>query len=149
MWKRWAICGTVVLALGLVTGFLPGSSPRATVDHCYVRYGDWTPNETRCTGHWSTAWITVTGQVHGFAVGGDWRSIGPRSDDGWYEVTVPDSARQRSAVAVPGVAVVYPVLVWLIRAVMILVVSVSVVVLISGTRARWLLRAYEREVRNR
>ena len=63
------------------------------------------PDETRCTGHWSTAECTATGTVHGVAVGSDWQVIppGPLLDD-FYEVTVPDAARQYSAVAVPGAA---------------------------------------------
>ena len=154
MWKWWAVWGTVVLALGLVTGFFPGSSTRATVDHCYVNWGYWTPGETRCTGHWSTAWFTVTGRVHGVAVpigdGDGWQSIGPRLPGDWYEVEVPDAVvRERSAVAVPGAAVVYPALVWLVRVVLFLVVSISVIVLVSRARDLWLLRAYERELRNR
>nr|BFE66196.1 hypothetical protein GCM10020063_107220 [Dactylosporangium thailandense] len=98
----------------------------------------WTPYETRCTGRWSTARFTVTGRVH--LVSGvsraDWYSIGPTLPDGWNEVSVPASARERSAVAVPGAAVVYPALVWLID-------------LVSQAKDRRVLRAYERELRNR
>ncbi|UWZ35497.1 hypothetical protein Drose_30920 [Dactylosporangium roseum] len=150
MWKWWSVWGSVVLALGLGTGFFPGSSTWATVDHCYVRMGDWTPDETRCTGHWSTAGFTVTGGVHGVTVGGsEWPAIGPQQPDGWYEVRVSDSAHNHSAVAVPGAAVVYPALVWLVRVVLLLVVVASVVVLVNRARDRWYLRAYERELRNR
>lgn len=91
--KWWALWGTVVLALSLVTGFFPGSSTRATVDHCYRRLpGDgWTPYETKCTGRWSTAGFTVTGRVH--LVSGvsraDWYNIGLPLPEGWYEVSVP------------------------------------------------------------
>ncbi|MEV0136442.1 hypothetical protein AB0H83_49470 [Dactylosporangium sp. NPDC050688] len=153
MWKWWALWGTVVLALSLVTGFFPGSSTQATVDHCYRRLpGDgWTPYETKCTGHWSTAGFTVTGRVH--LVSGvsraDWYNIGPPLPDGWYEVSVPDSARERSAVVVPGAAVVYPTLVWLVRVVGFLVVAIWLIVLVSQARDRRVLRAYERELRNR
>jgi hypothetical protein len=114
-----------------------------------VRYGDWTPDETKCTGHWSTAGFTVTGRVYGVAVGGaDWQVILPGRPDGWYEKRVPDSARERSGVAVPGAALAYPALVWLIRVALFFVVTVSVIVLVSRARDRWYLRAYERELRN-
>jgi hypothetical protein len=147
--SKWrAIWGTIVLAVGLVTGFFPGSSTRATVDRCYVLIGDWTPDETRCIGHWSTAGFTVTGQVYGVSVGGDWQPTG-RRPDGWYEVTAPDAAHERPAVAVPGAAVTYPVVVWLVRVVAFLVVAVSVIVLVSRAKDRWFLRAYERQLRDR
>jgi hypothetical protein len=150
MWKWWAVWGTVALALGLVTGFFPGSSTRATVEHCYVRHGDWTPDETRCTGHWSTAGSTATGTVHGVAVQSSWQMIPPGPlPDGFYEVTVPDAARQHSAVAVPGAAAVYPPLVWLVRVVLFLVVAVLLIALVSRARDRWYLKAYERDLRNR
>jgi hypothetical protein len=153
VWKWWALWGTVTLALGLVTGFFPGSSTRATIDHCYRRLpgNEWTPYETKCTGHWSTAGLTVTGRVH--LVSGvsraDRYSIGPTLPGGWYEVSVPDSAREHSAAAVPGAAVVYPALVWLVRVAGLLVVAIWLIVLMGQARDRRLLRAYERELRNR
>jgi hypothetical protein len=134
MWKWWGGWATVVVVLGLVTGFFPGSSPQATLDHCFVRPGDRTPGETRCTGHWSTAGFTVTGRVYGIAAGSDWQVIPPGRPDGWYEVAVPEAARNRPAVTVPAAAVGHPVLVWLIRLMLLLMVVVPVVVLVRRVR---------------
>jgi hypothetical protein len=134
MWKWWGGWATVVVALGLVAGFFPGSSSRATLDHCSVRPGDRTPGETRCTGHWSAAGITVTGRVHGIAAGSDWQVIPPGHSDGWYEVAVPDAARDRPAVMVPATAVAHPALVWLIRVLLLLMVVAPGVVLARRAR---------------
>jgi hypothetical protein len=144
MWMR-AVWGAVVLAFVLVAGFFPGSSTTAMVDHCYTRGGERDPIQTKCTGHWSTLGFTVTGRVHGVYVVTDWRADGPGSADGWYEVTVPDSVRERSAVAVPGAAVVYTVVVWPVRGLVLLVVVGSAAALWVQIRDRRILRAYERE----
>jgi hypothetical protein len=153
VWKPLTVWGAVVLALGLVTGFFPGGSTRARVDHCYVSSGYWTPGESKCTGHWSTAGFTVTGRVYGIDVptgdGDGWQASGPKLPGDWYEVKVPDSVRERSVVAVPGAAVVLPGVVWLVRLMLFLVVPIAVIALASRARNLWLLRAYERELRNR
>jgi hypothetical protein len=144
VWMR-AVWGAVVLAFVLLVGFFPGSSTTATVDHCYTRGGERDPIETKCTGHWSALGITVTGRVHGVRVGTDWQVIPFGPGDGWSEVTVPDSARERAAVTVPGAAVVYPVVVWPVRILVLLAVVASAIALSVQIRGRRILWAYERE----
>ncbi|MBO0870329.1 MAG: hypothetical protein J2P15_17380 [Micromonosporaceae bacterium] len=113
MWIKAGALGLVVLGLLAVTGIFPGGSTRATVDHCYLRHHDWEPTETRCTGDWTLLGHTFTGRVHGVEVGTDWQVIPPGPGaDGWYEVTVPESARDRAALTVPGAALVVAWLVW-------------------------------------
>jgi hypothetical protein len=153
MWRR-VVGAAVVLVLALITGVFPGSSTRATVDYCYVRPGDWMPDETKCTGHWSSAGLTFTGRMHGVHPDEPgWRATtsrapGSRPEDG-QQMAPPAYAREYPAVGMPGTALVYPALVWLIRLVALVVVSLLVLVLAGGVRGRWYLRAYERRLQGR
>ncbi|GAA2371826.1 hypothetical protein GCM10010170_073710 [Dactylosporangium salmoneum] len=129
-----------VLALGLVTGFFPGSSTRVTIERCHVSAGDYTPDVVWCTAHWKTAGFTVTGQVHGvdMSPGPIWHGIGYQ--DNWYVSEPPDSLRHLPAVAVPGDAAVYPALVWPTRVLFGLAVAILLIGLASRARYLWHLR---------
>ena len=130
-WIRFAAGGLVLLALASVIGLAPGDSTRATVDHCYNYPVDWEPRTTKCTGHWTRLGHVFTGRVHGVFVEYDWQAIQPApGPNGWYEVTVPDSARDRPALAVPGVSLVTAGLVWTVRVVLAVLAAVWALLLV-------------------
>ena len=129
-WIRFAVGGLAVLALLTVTGLAPGGATRATVDHCYNYPVDWEPRTTKCTGHWTWLGRTFTGRVYGVFVEYDWQAIQPApGPNGWYEVTVPDSARDRPALTVPWAAQVSAWLVWTVRLVLVVVAAVWLLLL--------------------
>src|SRR3954447_72706 len=57
------LTGVVAVALLFSAGIAPGGYPSATVDGCYVRIGDWQPDEYRCRGHWSMLFHRVDGPI--------------------------------------------------------------------------------------
>ena len=130
-WIRFAAGGLVLLALASVTGLVPGDSTRATIDHCYNYPVDWEPRTTKCTGHWTRLGRTFSGRVYGVFVGYDWQAIPPApGPHGWYEVTVPDAARDRPALAVPGASLVTAGLVWTVRVVLVALAAVWALLLV-------------------
>ena len=139
-WIGVAASGLAVLALLAAAGLAPGDSTRATVDHCYDHWGDWTPRDTKCTGHWTRLGHRFTGRVYGIDVPYDWQVIPPAPRvDGWNELTVPDTARDRPAVAVPGASLVAVWLVWTVRVALAVVAAVWVLLvvrLLTGRRRR-------------
>jgi hypothetical protein len=134
---RVGVGGLAVLALVAVAGLMGGESSPVTIDHCYDHYTDRT-RDTRCTGHWTRLGHRFTGPVYGVAVADDWQAIlpAPRAD-GWDEVTVPDAARERPAVAVWGgaLAVPRPVL-WFVWAALVGVPAALLVLLARVVRSR-------------
>jgi hypothetical protein len=136
-WTSVGASGLAVLALLAVAGLAPGDSTRATVDHCYDYWGDWTPRVIRCTGHWTRLGHTFTGRVYGVDVADDWQVISPvPRADGWNELTVPDSARDRPAVAVPGGSLVTVWVVWTVRVALAVVAAVWVLLVVRLLTAR-------------
>jgi hypothetical protein len=137
-WIRFAAFGLVLLALAAASGLAPGDSTRATIDHCYSYPVDWEPKTTKCTGHWTRLGHLFTGRVYGVDVKDDWQAIPPApGPKGWYEVTVPEAARARAALAVPGAAQVNAGLVWTVRVALVLVAAVWVLLLVRAvTRHR-------------
>ncbi len=132
MWIATGGFTLFILALVAVTGLVPGDTTRATVDHCYVRWHDWEPRETKCTGHWTRLGRAYTGRVFGVDVPTKWRSLVTRAD-GWNEVTVPDIARNQPTLAVPGAALVAP---WRVGTVRVaLVIAVAIWLLLLGALA--------------
>jgi hypothetical protein len=135
-WARRCAWGLVVVALLVSAGFAPGGSPHTTIDHCYVKSVDWEPGETECTGHWTLLGRTFSGRVYGVDVPGDWQALQPSRSALWYEVTVPDDARDRQALAVPGASVVNAWLVWIVRAALVLAAAL-ILVMIGRSAIRW------------
>jgi hypothetical protein len=129
--------GLAVLALLAVAGLAPGDSARATVDHCYDYWRDWTPRDTRCTGHWTRLGHTFTGPVYGVDVPDNWQVIPPAPRvDGWNELRIPDAARDRPAVAVPGGSLVTVWVVWTVRVALAVVAAVWVLLVVRSLTAR-------------
>jgi hypothetical protein len=77
------------------------STPRATVDHCYVTYDRQENRHTRCVGGWTRGNQGHRGPVYGVAVAESWPLVStgdPNENDEW-EVVVPESHRNPRVLA--------------------------------------------------
>jgi hypothetical protein len=99
-------------SVAYLAGILPAPT-RVTVDHCYVTYDQSETQRSRCVGHWTRVGRATSGPVYDVPVGTDWQVLTANPDQRYeWEVTIPQSSHQHTALTVLTIAWVVP---WLLQ----------------------------------